>query len=235
MSSRVSSPSDGSSPGLLDPTREYRLERGALRLIETLFRPGDVVCLAWKVAGAGGTVRMHHDYRLFEQLVAQHRGGRGILRQLSTLNDPAPLKKPLPDGLFDRRHRSDVYFCVNPLREQVDPKTGESAYRRRRTHVAAVRTIGMDMDDGGPAGLARLSEDVADGLLPPPHLVVQTSHGTLGVGDRSRYHQKCQPGSGSGPNSTPGSIDATANAGVSWYRLQTHLCTRSSRVPDVVF
>lgn len=49
----------------------------------------------------------------------------------------------------------------------------------------------MDMDYGGPAGLARLAEDVADGLVPPPHLVVQTSHGFVGQGDRRQYHQKC--------------------------------------------
>ena len=77
------------------------------------------------------------------------------------------------------------------MRELPEPDTGEPAYRRRRTHVAAVRTIGMDMDDGGPAGLARLAADVADGLLPPPHLVVQTSQGTVGASGRERYHQKC--------------------------------------------
>ena len=93
--------------------------------------------------------------------------------------------------LFDLRRGSDVYFCVNPLREVADPSTGEPGFQRRRTHVAAVRTIGMDMDDGGPAGLARLAEDVTDGLLPPPHLVVQTSQGSVGQGDRRRYHQKC--------------------------------------------
>ena len=134
---------------------------------------------------------MHHDYRAFEQLVAQHRAGRGILRHLSALNDPPPAAASRPSELFDPCHRSDVYFCVNPLRELPEPDTGEPAYRRRRTHVAAVRTIGMDMDDGGPAGLARLAADVADGLLPPPHLVVQTSQGTVGASGRERYHQKC--------------------------------------------
>ena len=177
----------------LDPNREYRLEHGAVRLIETLFRPGDVVCLAWKVKGARGTLRMHHDYRTYEQLLAQHRAGRGILRHLSTLNDPRSPPSaagPQTAALFDSRHRSDVYFCVNPLRELPEPDTGEPAFRRRRTHIAAVRTIGMDMDLGGAAGLARLAEDVADELLPPPQLVVQTSCGTLGQGDRRRHHQK---------------------------------------------
>ncbi len=63
-------------------------------------------------------------------------------------------------GCFDISRGSDVYFCVNPLRKLVDSDTGEPAFHRRRTHVAAVRTIGMDMDHGGPAGLARLAEDL---------------------------------------------------------------------------
>ena len=78
----------GSAVSLLDPNREFRLERDAVRLIETLFRPGDVVCLAWKVRASGGGVRMHDDYRAYEQLLAQHRSGRGILRKLSRLNAP---------------------------------------------------------------------------------------------------------------------------------------------------
>ncbi len=176
-----------------DPTQEYRLERGAMRLLKTLFRPGDVVCLAWKVSTGAGQTRMHHQYRLFEQLVAQHSAGGGPFRQLFKLNAPrVPVGRDQRGAqLFDLRRGSDVYFCVNPLREVADPSTGESGFQRRRTHVAAVRTIGMDMDDGGPAGLARLAEDVADGLLPPPHLVVQTSQGSVGQGDRRRYHQKC--------------------------------------------
>ena len=155
-----------------DPNREYRLEQGAVRLIETLFRPGDVVCVAWKVKTGTGRTRMHHDYRAFDQLVAQHRAGRGVLRHLARLNAPSspPSGAAPSSGLFDPRHGSDVYFCVNPLRELPEPDTGEPEYRRRRTHIAAVRTIGMDMD-GGAAGLARLAADVADGLLPPPHLV----------------------------------------------------------------
>ena len=177
----------------LDPNVEYRLERGALRLVETLFQPGDVVCLAWKVHSGAGQTRMHHQFRRFEQIVAQHQGGGGLFRQLVALNAPRTPAGSAPDGaqLFDMRCGSDVYFCVNPLRELVDRDTGEPAFHRRRTHVAAVRTIGMDMDYGGPAGLARLAEDVADGLVPPPHLVVQTSHGFVGQGDRRQYHQKC--------------------------------------------
>ena len=185
------SPARPLSSRLLDPTQEYRLETQALRLIETLFRPGDVVCLAWKVRGGSGVTRMHHDYRAFEQIVAQHRAGRGILRHLSSLNlPPAPVKES-DRALFERRHRSDVYFCVNPLRPLRDPDSGEMVYRRRRAHVAAVRTVGMDMDDGGPAGLERLREDVVEGLLPAPHLIVQTSHGDLGTGSARRYHQRC--------------------------------------------
>ena len=185
------SPARPLSSRLLDPTQEYRLETQALRLIETLFRPGDVVCLAWKVRGGSGVTRMHHDYRAFEQIVAQHRAGRGILRHLSSLNHPPPPVKESDRALFERRHRSDVYFCVNPLRPLRGPGSGEMVYRRRRAHVAAVRTVGMDMDDGGPAGLERLREDVVEGLLPAPHLIVQTSHGDLGSGPGRRYHQRC--------------------------------------------
>ena len=122
------------------------------------------------------------------------RAGGGLFRQLVALNNPSASVRSRPDvgdRLFDPRLGSDVYFCVNPLRELVDTATGEPEYHRRRSHVAAVRTIGMDMDDGGAAGIARLADDVADGLLPPPHLVVQTSHGLVGQADRRRYHQKC--------------------------------------------
>ena len=82
--------------------------------------------------------------------------------------------------------------------EAIFAQDGEPAFRRHRTHVAAARTIGMDMDYGGPAGLARLAEDVADGLVPPPHLVVQTSHGFVGQGDRRQYHQEVPPVVGGG-------------------------------------
>ena len=143
----------------LDPNIEYRLERGAMRLIETLFRPGDVVCIASKVHTGGGKTRMHHQYRLFEQMVAQHRAGAGLFRQLVALNTPRLPRGRGADGaqLFDMRPGSDVYFCVNPLRELPDPASGEPVFQRRRTHVAAVRTIGLDMDDGGPAGAFPIS------------------------------------------------------------------------------
>ena len=74
---------------------------------------------------------MHHQYRLFEQLVAQHSAGGGPFRQLFKLNAPrVPVgRDQLGAQLFDLRRGSDVYFCVNPLREVADPSTGEPAFQ----------------------------------------------------------------------------------------------------------
>ena len=88
----------------LDPNVEYRLERGALRLVETLFQPGDVVCLAWKVHSGAGQTRMHHQFRRFEQIVAQHQGGGGLFRQLVALNAPRTPAGSAPDGAQSVRH-----------------------------------------------------------------------------------------------------------------------------------
>ena len=98
----------------LDPTQEYRLERGAMRLLKTLFRPGDVVCLAWKVSTAAGQTRMHHRYRLFEQLVAQHSAGGGPFRQLLKLNAPrVPVgRDQRGEQLFDLRRGTMSTFVL---------------------------------------------------------------------------------------------------------------------------
>ena len=61
---------------------------------------------------------MHHDYRAFEQLVAQHRAGRGILRHLSALNQPRPSPAAADRRggvLFDPRYGSDVYILRQPV------------------------------------------------------------------------------------------------------------------------
>ena len=82
MSSSVSSSPERSPPGLLDPTREYRPERGALRLIQ-VERPGLERVRDLAAGGDIEVVLVHSPDRLsrkyaYQVLLIEELGRHGV-------------------------------------------------------------------------------------------------------------------------------------------------------------
>lgn len=54
---------------------------------------------------------------------------------------------------------------------------GNPELGRKKTNVAAVRNVYLDFDENGEHGIAEIKKDAANGLLPSPHFILQSSPG----------------------------------------------------------
>ena len=61
----------------------------------------------------------------------------------------------------------DIYLCVNPIRP--------GSRGREKEDIAEVRRLQLDLDEDGPAGYARLLEDVERAALPRPAHILRSS------------------------------------------------------------
>ena len=61
----------------------------------------------------------------------------------------------------------DIYLSVNPIRA--------GSWNREKSDIAEVRRLQLDLDEDGPAGYARVLEDVERGDLPRPAHILRSS------------------------------------------------------------
>ena len=61
----------------------------------------------------------------------------------------------------------DIYLCVNPIRP--------GSRGREKEDIAEVRRLQLDLDEDGPAGYARVLEDVERDALPRPAHILRSS------------------------------------------------------------
>jgi len=61
----------------------------------------------------------------------------------------------------------DIYLCVNPI---LPGSRG-----REKANIAEIRRLQLDLDENGPAGYARVLQDVERGALPRPAHILRTS------------------------------------------------------------
>ena len=64
---------------------------------------------------------------------------------------------------------ADVYIGMNPIRP--------GALGRHKADIAEVKRVYIDIDEGGPAALAKLDADVRAGRTPRPQHIIETSPG----------------------------------------------------------
>ena len=61
----------------------------------------------------------------------------------------------------------DIYLCVNPIRP--------GSRGREKADIAEIRRLQLDLDEDGPAGYARVLQDVERGTLPRPAHILRSS------------------------------------------------------------
>ena len=99
-------------------------------------------------------------------LLAIPRSGGEAEQRVFTL--PQPTSRKVQAWLRHLNARDcDIYLCVNPIRP--------GSRGREKSDIAEVRRLQLDLDEDGPAGYARVLEDVERGALPRPAHILRSS------------------------------------------------------------
>jgi hypothetical protein len=142
--------------GVVESHTEFINERDMLGYLRLLFEPGDWI-----------------DIQLIHQTETKPDGKGKITRANFITLENALLPETVGEIVKAQSEGWNAYIAMNAYTPGVE--------RRRKQDVKAIRAVYAEIDQDGKTALAKIEADIAAGLVPDPHFILESSPGKFYV------------------------------------------------------